>query len=52
LNILSSVLSSGDSSRLYPSLVDQKQLATQVFTDFGDSFDPDLFNVYAVANKM
>ncbi|MDI1306225.1 MAG: pitrilysin family protein [bacterium] len=51
LNILSSVLSSGNSSRLYASLVDQKQLATQVFTDFGDSFDPKLFNFYAVANK-
>jgi zinc protease len=51
LNILSSVLSSGNSSRLYSSLVDQKQLATQVFTDFGDSFDPNLFNIYAVANK-
>lgn len=51
LNILSSVLSSGNSSRLYASLVDQKQLATQVFSDFGDTFDPSLFNIYAVANK-
>ena len=51
LNILSSILSSGNSSRLYSALVDQKQVATQVFTDFGDSFDPNLFNVYAVANK-
>ncbi len=51
LNILSSILSSGNSSRLYSALVDQKQLATQVFTDFGDTFDPNLFNVYAVANK-
>lgn len=51
LNILSSVLSSGKSSRLYASLVDKKQIATQVFTDYGDSFDPGLFNVYAVANK-
>jgi predicted Zn-dependent peptidase len=51
LNILSSILSSGKSSRLYASLVDKKQLATQVFTDYGDSFDPNLFNVYAVANK-
>jgi zinc protease len=51
LNILSSILSSGNSSRLYSALVDQKELATQVFTDFGDSFDPSLFNVYAVANK-
>ncbi|NDP26992.1 MAG: insulinase family protein [Flavobacterium sp.] len=51
LNILSSILSSGKSSRLYSALVDQKELATQVFTDFGDTFDPNLFNVYAVANK-
>ena len=51
LNILSSILSNGKSSRLYASLVDEKQLATQVFTDYGDSFDPNLFNVYAVANK-
>jgi predicted Zn-dependent peptidase len=51
LNILSSVLSNGKSSRLYTSLVDEKQLATQVFTDYGESFDPGLFNVYAVANK-
>jgi predicted Zn-dependent peptidase len=51
LNILSSVLSSGKSSRLYTSLVDEKQLATQVFTDYGESFDPSLFNFYAVANK-
>jgi zinc protease len=36
---------------LYASLVDKKQIATQVFTDYGDSFDPGLFNVYAVANK-
>jgi zinc protease len=51
LNILSSVLSSGNSSRLYAALVDQKELATQVATDFGDTFDPSLFNVYAVANE-
>jgi predicted Zn-dependent peptidase len=44
LNILSSILSSGKSSRLYTSLVDEKTL--QVFTDYGDSFDPNLFNVY------
>lgn len=51
LNILSSVLSSGQSSRLYSELVDKKQLATQIGTDFGDSFDPNLFNFSAVANK-
>jgi len=51
LNILSSVLSSGNSSRLYASLVDTKELATQVFTDYSDTFDPSLFNIYAVANQ-
>jgi len=51
LNILSSVLSSGQSSRLYSALVDKQQLATQIQTDFGDSFDPNLFNFYAVANR-
>ncbi|WP_367754158.1 M16 family metallopeptidase [Flavobacterium sp. WC2430] len=50
LNILSSILSSGESSRLYTSLVDQQQIANQIFTDYGDSFDPGLFNIYAVAN--
>ncbi len=51
LNILSSILSSGKSSRLYSSLVDEKQLATQVFTSYGESFDPTLFQVYAVTSK-
>lgn len=50
LDILSSVLSSGNSSRLYSSLVDDKQLATNVFTDFGESFDPALFSIYVSAN--
>ncbi|WP_223266337.1 M16 family metallopeptidase [Gelidibacter gilvus] len=51
LNMLSSVLGSGQSSRLYSELVDKKQLATQVFTSFGTSFDPNLFSIGAVANK-
>jgi predicted Zn-dependent peptidase len=49
LTILSDVLSSGKSSRLYSSLVDKKQIATQVFTNFGESFDPTLFGFYAIA---
>ena len=48
LTILSDILRSGKSSRLYASLVDKKQLATQVFTNFGESFDPTLFGFYAV----
>jgi predicted Zn-dependent peptidase len=49
LAILSDILSSGNSSRLYSSLVDKKQLATQVFTNFGESFDPTLFGIYATS---
>jgi zinc protease len=50
LTILSDILSSGKSSRLYSSLVDKKQLASEVNTGYGQSFDPTLFNVYAVAS--
>lgn len=51
LSILSSVLSSGNTSRLYSSLVDEKQLATQVFTGYSESFDPTLFQFYTVSAK-
>lgn len=51
LSILSAALSNGKSSRLYSALVDKKQLATNVFTDYNESFDPTLFQVYATAAK-
>lgn len=51
LNILSSVLSSGKSSRLYTTLVDKLQLATSANASFGESFDPTLFQFYAVTAK-
>jgi len=51
LTLLSDILSSGKSSRLYSALVDKKQLATEVFTDYGQSFDPYLFGLYAVTNQ-
>ncbi len=51
LDLLSSILTSGNSSRLYAALVDQKQLASAVFTSYGATFDPTLFTVYAVTNK-
>jgi len=51
LTILSDILTSGRSSRLYNSLVDKKQLATQVFANFGESFDPTLFIIAAVTAK-
>jgi predicted Zn-dependent peptidase len=51
LSLLSEILTSGKSSRLYSQLVDKKQVATAVFTDFGPSLDPGLFTVYAVAGR-
>jgi zinc protease len=51
LSLLSDILSSGKSSRLYSSLVDQKQLATNINTSYDNSFDPTLFNFYVVSNK-
>ncbi|CAA9222608.1 MAG: Protease precursor [uncultured Adhaeribacter sp.] len=51
LDVLSSILSSGNSSRLYAALVDKKQLASSVFTNFSATFDASLLGVYAVTNK-
>jgi len=51
LVLLSDILSNGKSSRLYASLVDNKQLANSVFTSYDESFDPTLFGFYAVTNK-
>lgn len=48
LSLLSSILSTGNSSRLYSAVVDEKQLATMIATDFSESFDPNLFQIYAV----
>lgn len=51
LDILSSILSRGRSSRLYSSIVDSLQLATSVFANFNTSFDETLFTLNAVANR-
>ena len=51
LSLLDYILSSGKSSRLYSELVDKKQLATTVSTNYGPSFDPYLFSFYAVTAK-
>ncbi len=48
LSILSDILSSGKSSRLYAALVDKKQIATQIFTNYRESFDATTFDFYAV----
>jgi predicted Zn-dependent peptidase len=49
LDLLSSVLSQGNSSRFYQGLVD-KQLATSADTYMPMSFDPNLFYILGVAN--
>jgi predicted Zn-dependent peptidase len=51
LTLLSDILTSGRSSRLYASLVDQQQMATSVFSSYSESFDPTLFNFYANCNR-
>ncbi len=50
LDLLSSILSQGRSSRLYSSLVEENQLALEVGTIYGDAFDPTLFYFYGVCN--
>ena len=49
VDLLSSLLSSGNSSRLVKSLVMDTTIASEVFTSFGESFDPSLFSIFAVA---
>lgn len=51
LDLLRSVLTAGKSSRLYSSIVDKQQLATNIFVNFGLAFDPTLFRINAVTNK-
>jgi len=47
LDVLNQVLSKGHSSRLYASLVEQQQQATDIGTSMSYSFDPFTFNIYA-----
>jgi predicted Zn-dependent peptidase len=51
LSLLNSILSAGNTSRLYSSLVDDKQIATEVWTNYGESFDPFVFMIYAICNE-
>ena len=50
LDLLSSILSQGRSSRLYSALVEENQLALEVGTYYGDAFDPTLFYFYGMCN--
>jgi predicted Zn-dependent peptidase len=46
LDVLSSILSEGESSRLHQSLVYEKQIALSVSASFHTNIDPSLFEVY------
>ncbi len=50
LDLLNSILSEGESSRLYNSIVDNQQLALEVGSMYPDAFDPTLFYFYGIAN--
>lgn len=47
LVLLSDLLTQGQSSRLYASLVDEKELVTAIFARYQESFDPTLFTITA-----
>ncbi|WP_165749203.1 M16 family metallopeptidase [Cellulophaga sp. Z1A5H] len=51
LDVLSSILSKGKSSKLYSKLVNETQMATSVFAYMPESFDPNLFYFYGIANQ-
>jgi len=51
LSLLESILSSGNTSRLYSSLVDERQLAVWISTDYSYAFDPYIFSIYGVCSK-
>lgn len=50
LDLLESILSAGRTSRLYKSIVDDKQFAIDIGTAYWHSFDPTVLWVYAIAN--
>jgi len=50
LDLLNSILSEGESSRLYNSIVYNQQLALEVGSYYPEAFDPTLFYFYGVAN--
>jgi zinc protease len=50
LDLLNSILSQGRSSRLYSSIIDQKQFAIDIGTYYEDAFDPTLFYFYGICS--
>jgi predicted Zn-dependent peptidase len=49
LDLFNTIISDGESSRLYKEVVDKKQLATAVYTDMPTAFAANLFYFYAPA---
>ncbi len=50
LDLLNSILSEGESSRLYNSLVENQQIALEVGSYYPEAFDPTLFFFYGICN--
>ncbi|TLU99239.1 M16 family metallopeptidase [Dyadobacter luticola] len=51
IDLLSSLLTSGNSSRLTKALVMDSTLATSISSSTDESFDPSLFTIYAIAGS-
>jgi predicted Zn-dependent peptidase len=51
LDMLNSLLSEGNSSRLYNALINEKQLAVNVFTYMPNAMDPNLFYISAICSR-
>jgi predicted Zn-dependent peptidase len=50
LDLLNSILSEGEFSRLYNSIVDNQQIALEIGSYYPEAFDPILFYFYGIAN--
>ena len=47
LNLLQTILTGGDASRLHRSLVEEHKLAVEVDSGWSEGFDPNIYSVYA-----
>jgi zinc protease len=51
LMVLDAIMSNGDSSRLYQSMVYQQQIAAQVFTNLEATQDPGAYSLFAILSE-
>lgn len=51
LDLFSSLLTAGNSSRIIKALVMDTTIASKAFSFLGEGFDPNIFNIYAVAGN-